>query len=163
MKTLVVFYSLEGNTRWIAETVAARLQADLLELRPKKEYPSQGFHKYFRGGKSVLFRECPELIPQNTQIDDYQNIVIGTPVWAGSYSPPVRSFLSQNRIQNKKIAFFACHASKSADAAGKCFDGLKKELSGNTFVGKADFVDPLKSAKEENAEKAAQWAAGLNF
>ena len=53
MKALVVYYSLEGNTKDTAEKVAAELQADLLEIRPKKAYPSQGAKKFIVGGKAA--------------------------------------------------------------------------------------------------------------
>jgi len=160
MRTLVVFYSLEGNTKYIAETVAEQLHADLLELKPKKEYPTRGFQKFFRGGKSAIFRECPELINRNTDVSVYQNILIGTPVWAGTYSAPVNSFLKQNHFEDKKVALFACYAGGGAE---KCFHQLKKELANNTFVGEKAFLDPLKHDKEENARDAAQWSLSLPF
>ncbi|MBI6872212.1 flavodoxin family protein [Clostridium aciditolerans] len=34
MKKLVVFYSFEGNTRYIAQSIAKAINADLLELKP---------------------------------------------------------------------------------------------------------------------------------
>ncbi|MBU4486909.1 MAG: hypothetical protein KKD38_08270 [Candidatus Delongbacteria bacterium] len=37
MKKLIVFYSLDGNTRMISETMASEIEADLLELKPAKE------------------------------------------------------------------------------------------------------------------------------
>lgn len=163
MKTLVAFYSLDGNTKYLAEAVARQLQADLLEIRPKKPYPSRGFQKYLRGGMSVIFRECPKLADQNTDPGAYQNLIIGTPVWAGSYSAPIHSFLRQNRFRNKKIALFACHAGAEADAAEKCFARFRRELAGNTLVGETSFREPLKNNPEENAEKAVRWATSLPF
>lgn len=160
MKTLVVFYSLEGNTKYIAEIIAKQLQADLLELKPKREYPTQGFKKYFCGGKSALFRECPELTNREVDLGVYQNIIIGTPIWAESYSAPIRSFLKRNQFENKKVALFACHAGGGTE---KCFAQLKRELSRNAFVGEKSFLNPLKHDREENAKEAAQWSKSLNF
>ncbi len=39
MKTLIVYYSLEGNVQWTAEKLASRLGADTLRLVPKAAYP----------------------------------------------------------------------------------------------------------------------------
>ena len=36
MKNLVVYYSLEGNTKLIAEFIAKEIGADIIELKPKK-------------------------------------------------------------------------------------------------------------------------------
>ena len=43
MKTLVVYYSLEGNTEYVAEKIREALGADLLKLVPKKAYHDKGF------------------------------------------------------------------------------------------------------------------------
>ena len=52
MKTLVVYYSLEGNSKLIAESVAGLLKADLLALKPNAEIPATGFRRFLWG----LFR-----------------------------------------------------------------------------------------------------------
>ena len=39
MKTLVVYYSLGGNTRKIAMQIAKSLRADVLEISTVKDYP----------------------------------------------------------------------------------------------------------------------------
>ena len=36
MKTLIVYYSLEGNTQYAAERIAGRIGADVLRLVQKK-------------------------------------------------------------------------------------------------------------------------------
>ena len=68
MKNLVIFYSLEGNTKLIASTIARAINADVLELKTKKKYSDKGFKKYFWGGKSVIFKEKPELLEVNKNI-----------------------------------------------------------------------------------------------
>ena len=46
MKKLVIFYSFEGNTKYIAENIAEAVDADILELKPVKDIKSNGFMKY---------------------------------------------------------------------------------------------------------------------
>ena len=67
MKSLVIYYSLEGNTKLIADTIKNELNSDVLELRTKKQYPNKGFKKYLWGGKSVILKEKPKLL--NKYID----------------------------------------------------------------------------------------------
>lgn len=50
MKNLVVYYSLEGNTKLIAKFIAKEIGSDIIELKPKKEFPSSGFRKYVWAG-----------------------------------------------------------------------------------------------------------------
>ena len=46
MKSLVIYYSLEGDTKLIANIIKNELNSDVLELRTKKQYPNKGFKKY---------------------------------------------------------------------------------------------------------------------
>ena len=149
MRNLVVFYSLEGNTRLIAESIAKAINADVLELKTKKKYSDKGFKKYFWGGKSVIFKEKPELLYLDKDINQYDNIFIGTPIWVGTYAPPLNTFLKNNKIEKKNIGLFACHG---GGGATKFF---------NKFIGEIDFMEPLKNNKEEDVRKAIMWVKEL--
>lgn len=98
MKNLIVYYSHDGNTRYIEKLIAERIDADVLELKPKKEFPKEGFKKYFWGGKSAVFNEKPVLLNTLPVLDEYDTIIIGTPIWASTYAPPVNTFISSSHI-----------------------------------------------------------------
>lgn len=150
MKTLIVYYSLEGNTELIVNKIASHIKADILRLNPKKEYPTGGFKKFFWGGKSVIFGEKPELEEYHVTPEQYDNIVIGTPIWAGSYTPPIKTFLSKHKITGKNIYLFACHAGGGAE---KCFQKLKEELKNNRIIETVDFLDPkIKQGNDVDAK-----------
>jgi Flavodoxins len=157
MSTLIVYFSFGGNVKFIAEKIAETIGADPVELKTSKKYPTEGFRKYFWGGKSVIFGEKPDLTNERIDLDRYETIIIGMPVWAGSFAPPIKSFISQYQIRSKRIALFASHAGGGAE---KCFTKLKEALPGNEFIGETDFVEPKKSPEESSA-KAVQWAKGL--
>ena len=63
MKTLIVYYSMGGNTEYAAKEIADRLGADLLRIEPVKAYPDKGFKKFFWGGKASVMAEQPALQP----------------------------------------------------------------------------------------------------
>ena len=54
MKNLVIFYSLEGNTRLMAETIAKEVNADILELIPKKKYADSGLKNSLGWNKCII-------------------------------------------------------------------------------------------------------------
>ena len=99
MKSLVIYYSLEGNTKLIADTIKNELNSDVLELRTKKQYPNKGFKKYLCGGKSVILKEKPKLLNKYIDISIYDKIFIGTPIWAGTYAVP---FNKKGKVQKTK-------------------------------------------------------------
>lgn len=160
MKNLVVYYSLEGNTKLIAQTIKEEVNGDIVELKPEKEYPNKGFKKFFWGGKSVLFKEKPRLLNEEIEINSYDNIILGTPIWAGTYAAPFNTFIKQYDINNKNIALFACHG---GGGANKCFDNFKREFMNNNFIGEMDFIDPLIKDKEENIQKSIKWIHSLKI
>ncbi|MFH2137374.1 MAG: flavodoxin [Candidatus Omnitrophota bacterium] len=157
MKKIVVFYSLEGNTRLIAENIAKTVNADILELKPKKEIPAKGFMKYVWGGRAAMMKTKPELLPLDKDIQNYEVIFIGTPVWAWTYAPPLNAFFTAHPIANKKIALFCCHGG----GKGNIFDKLKQVLPGNQILGEIDFQDPSKRNTENNLKKAKDWAKNI--
>jgi len=156
-KKLVVFYSFEGNNRLISKAISKEVKADLLELKPVKEIKTRGFMKYFWGGKQVLMKEKPALKPLSKDPQKYDLIFIGTPVWALTFSPPLRSFFSKVKLKNKKIALFCCHEGHK----GKTLEKMESELKGNKIVGKTDFIYPLED-KLNNKRKAVSWAKSLD-
>lgn len=158
MKTLVIYYSLEGNTKLIAETIAKETSADILELKTKKEYPTGGFKKYLLGGKSVLFNQKPELMEIDVDIKEYDRIFIGTPIWVGTYAPPFNTFIENYNIENKKIGLFACHG---GGGAKKFYKKLKSKLPNNNYIGEIDFLDPIKKDTDENLIKVIEWVNKL--
>ncbi len=52
--TLVIYYSLEGNTELVATELAEKLDADILAVKPLKDIDAGGFGKYFWGGSQVV-------------------------------------------------------------------------------------------------------------
>lgn len=154
LKKLVVYYSFEGNTRFIANVIASSVHAELLELKPVKKLNSKGIMKYVWGGRQVIFRKKPDLYPYEIDLTQYDLIFIGTPVWVYTYAPAVRTFFSQIRLKNKKIALFCCHEGGMKDT----LDHMQEALPGNTIIGKMDFYKVLAGDKDLNRKKAEDWA-----
>jgi flavodoxin len=153
LKKLVVYYSLGGNTAFVANTIAEAGETDLLELQPKKSLQSKGFLRYFLAGMQMLLNKKPELQPLSKDPADYDLIFLGTPVWAGNYTPPLRTLFSMISLKGKKFALFCC----CGNNAGKSLENMKQELSGNSILDQMVFRNPLKD-KDNSAAQAVEWA-----
>lgn len=154
MKSIIIFYSLEGNTRLVTEKMAKTINCDILELKTKSEIKTGALSKYIWGGKQVLFKEKPELIPITEDINKYDLIIFGSPIWAGKYAPAFNTFLDNNIIKNKKIALFNCNG---GGGTKKFFQEFKNILSSNEVIGEISFKDPLKENTEDNLKQAEDW------
>ncbi|MDA3886005.1 MAG: flavodoxin [Candidatus Delongbacteria bacterium] len=157
MKKLVIFYSLDGNTKFISENIAEEIGADILELKPVKEITRNNFMKLFSGGKQAMLKAEPEIQPFEIDPLAYDLIFIGTPVWAWTFAPALRTFFSKVKIKNKNIGLFCCHGG----GPKSIFEKLEEKLTGNIILGKIGFKDPLNHEKDKDAEDARKWAREL--
>lgn len=148
MKRLIVYFSLEGNTEYIANKLADKIGAEKLKLVPLKAFADKGFAKFFWGGKAAVMSEKPELEPYtfNADVDE---VIIGFPVWAGNITPPIRTFVSDNHeaLKGKRISAFACQSGAGAE---KAFSKLKAMLEIEDFYETAIFINPKEKPSEEN-------------
>ena len=149
MKTLIVYYSLEGNTEYVVNAISGKLSADVLKLVPKKAYSDKGFSKFFWGGKSAVMAEAPELEPYTVDLSEYDQVVFGFPVWAGTFTPPIRTFVKENKaaLQGKRISAFACQSGAGAE---KAFAKLKDYIGIDSFYANMILIDPKSKPSEEN-------------
>lgn len=158
MRTAVVFYSLGGNTGYAAAKTAQEIGADCIPLVPVKAYPDKGFRKFLWGGKSATMKETPDLQPYGFHAEDYERVVLCSPVWAGTFAPPLRTFLKENDLRGRQIAVIAC---SSGGNAAKCIDGLRKEAKADALCASVSLVDPKSRPSEENERLLAGFIGEL--
>ena len=158
MNVAVVYFSLEGNTKYVAEKIAMTLGADIIPLIPAKEYPTGQVSKYFWCGKSTTFKEKPKLETYSFDSQQYDLIILGTPIWAGTFTPPLRTFLREHQLTGKKVALFACCSGGSAD---KCFTQMENELLDCVVLTKLRLVEPFKNADPKDNENIREFCAKL--
>ena len=156
MKTLVVYYSLEGNTEYVANKIKEKTGADVLRLVPKKAYPNKGFGKFFFGGGSSVIGEARELEPYDVCLDEYERVILGFPVWAARITPPLRTFIEENKnkLEGKNLIAFAC---QSGSGAEKAFGKLKSLLETDDLYCTAIFIDPKDKPHPENEKMISEF------
>ena len=160
MKTLVVYYSLEGNTAYVAEKIKEKTGAELLRLVPKKAYHDKGLAKFFWGGKSAVMGEKPDLEEINVNLDEYDRVIFGFPVWASNFTPPLRTFIENNRekLKGKEFAAFACQAGSGAE---KALEKLAGCIGIDEFTKTAIFINPKEKQSDKKDEQIAEFCSAL--
>ncbi len=151
MHTLIVYFSLEGNTEYAALEISNKLRSDMVRLVPKKAYSDKGFSKFFWGGKSAVMAEKPELEKLSTDLEDYDQIVLGFPVWAATFAPPLRTFVLDNKdvLSQKRISAYAC---QSGSGAEKALAKLADCIGIQEFYATTILIDPKSKKTEANAK-----------
>jgi len=157
-KTLVLYYSYEGHTKKVAEVIAKEISADIEGVKPIKEMKTKGFGKFLWGGSQVVMKKKPELKPLNVNPDDYDIVFVGTPVWAFTYAPPVKTILETGILKNKKVAFFYTHEG----GAGKTEENAKNVIEkNNAYLGGLSCVNVAKDFEVLKPE-LIQWAREMS-
>ena len=109
---LCVYYSRSGNTKKVMKSIAAELNAELVQLTDGVE--RGGLRGWFRCGLDAVKRDCPAARPIETErrLENYRLVIIGTPVWAGRCSSVVRSFLKQHGKELNRVAYVLTRGSE---------------------------------------------------
>lgn len=153
MKNLIVYYSYEGNTEELVKGLESEIEADVLKLTPKNEKKTKSLFRFVWGGIQVYMTKKPELEEYKIDLSEYENIIIGSPCWFGTYAPPVNTFLSENKIEGKNIYLFVCNGGNLRNTWKNYEDALK----GNRIVSKLDLLYPIKNGIESAKEKTNKW------
>jgi len=104
MKTLIVYYSRSGRTDKIAKQLALKINADLEEIKDKKN--RSGIFGFISSGNEAHMHINTPIDELEKIPNDYDITIIGTPIWANNISTPIRSFLKDYKEGLKDIAFF---------------------------------------------------------
>ena len=110
MKAIVVYYSYTGNTAKIAKLIAERLGCESRELVPSKPYSSDYDKVVDDAQRQVKQDYKPEIEKLDVDLNDYDTIFLGSPVWWYTIASPVNSFLSEYNLADKTLVPFITNA-----------------------------------------------------
>jgi flavodoxin len=150
MKTLVVYYTRTGNSKFAAETIAAELGADIEEVIDMKK--RQGRLLYLPSGRDTMQGKETKIAQTSRNPTNYDLIIIVQPVWAGNPTPAIRTYLNKNDLSGKKVALFF-----SDLGLGKAVEKTKALMPNSAFVGESFLPAKEFKNKEEAKKKIVEW------
>ena len=125
-KTLIVFYSRSGNNYVsgniinlkkgnclvVAEKLAAAADADLFQVQPVKEY-SADYIRCTEEAQNELKKNARPAYKGDIDISSYSTVILGYPIWWGTFPMPLYTFLEKHDFSGKKIIPFSTHEGSS--------------------------------------------------
>lgn len=108
-KILIVYFSQSGNTEQIAEYIQQDTGADLFKITTVKPYPDKLEELYEIGQAELDANARPELNVEINDMESYDTIFLGYPIWGGTCPMAVFSFIEQYDFSGKKIIPFCTH------------------------------------------------------
>ena len=129
MKVAIVFYSFSGNTKRAAMFLQERftnrgVQCTMVDLRPEKEEKS-----FFKQSVQAFLKKEVLLEKRNKIVSEYDFIIFGSPVWAFTIAPALRSFLDNIvGFKKQKVACFLTYG--SGLGKDKALSELERQIKG---------------------------------
>jgi flavodoxin len=116
MKSLVVYYSLTGKTRLVAQAIAEALNATLVEIKEAKPR-KLGPLVYLTGGFAAMMNWGSQINPIDVDLKQYDRIFIGSPIWNSRPAPATNSFVYQTNFESRSVIPFFTMGGDNADKA----------------------------------------------
>ena len=156
MNRAVVYYSLSGNTKEAAKIIARKLGAKIFEIDLVKPFPKNTVRQMLVGGMQSTFGRRPKIkgVPDN--IDYYDEIILGMPVWAGMPASPVNTFIKNYGVADKIDAVFTFSGGGDND---RCLAQLSKSLK--NIKSQVALADRNSNAAKDNQEKLEKFVMSI--
>lgn len=110
-KKLVAYFSASGVTKKVAEMISEVSGYELYEIKPKQAYTKADLNWMDKNSRSSVemkdkkFR--PEIITKDIEMSDYDEIILGFPIWWYVAPTIINTFLEAYDFSGKKITLFA--------------------------------------------------------
>ena len=140
-KVLVSYFSASGVTKRVAEKISAAINSDIFEIEPKTKYTSEDLDWTNKQSRSSLEmsdkNSRPAIVNKVENIDNYDTVIIGFPVWWYTAPTIINSFIEENNLQNKKIYIFVTSGGSSEEGSIK---DLKEKYPTINFISAKRFT-----------------------
>ena len=142
----------EGNLQLMADMIQEKTNADVFHIVVQDPYEREYEDMHDRAIEEIDEESFPALTEQVENMDQYDEIYLGTPVWSGTLPRPVATFLTENDVSQKTIIPFGINL---GSGFGRIPDVIEK-LCPNTKLEKG-FTIEASTANDEVRSEFGQW------
>ena len=156
-KVLVVYFSETGNTQKLAQEIYEQVGGDFRRIEPVKAYPTgQELFDYTKEERDN--NERPKFKDLNINLDDYDYIFVGYPMWWYTLPMIMYTFFDTYDFAGKTIIPFNTH---EGSGDGGTYETIKE------FEPDATVLDglPIRGGdmSSDQTETVKEWLKGLGF
>ena len=139
-KLLISYFSASGVTKKVAENIKKVLGGDLFEIEPAIKYTSEDLDwTNSESRSSVEMKDKssrPAVLRKVENINEYDTVVIGFPVWWYTAPTIINTFIEENDLTNKNVYVFVTSGSSSDTGS---FNDLKSTYPDINFIASRRF------------------------
>lgn len=107
--TVVVNGEVLGNTQYVANLISEHTGGDVFRLEPTNPYPTNHEDLLARAAEEMENNARPKINNPLENLDNYDMIFIGYPIWNVDLPPIIYTFLEQYNFDGKTIIPFCTH------------------------------------------------------
>lgn len=111
IKVLVAYFSYSGTTRNIALSISEKTGGDLFEIVPQDGYSDV----YMESNMEIRMNRRPALTDTVADMEKYDVIFVGYPVWWHATPAPINTFLESYDLTGKLIIPFCTSGESDID------------------------------------------------
>ena len=132
---LVAYFSATGNTRAVAEKIAALTGGDLYEIVPAQPYTNEDLD--WRNSQSRSSQEMddpdarPEIAGSPVEMDGYGTLYLGYPIWHGQAPRILSTFVESCDLEGVRVIPFCTSGSSGI---GSSADSLAEQAGGGAWL-----------------------------
>ena len=148
-KKLVAYFSASGITANVAKTLAEAADADLYEIKPQVPYTKEDLNWMNKNSRSSIemkdkaFR--PAIADKNADIESYDVIFIGFPIWWYVAPKIINTFLESYDFSGKKMVLFA---TSGGSGFGNTIKELKNSVSETATINEWKILNSTSSVNQ---------------
>ena len=150
--SLVVYFSATGNTESVAETLAETQSADIYEIVPEDPYTEEDLDYNDSSCRANAEQNDesarPAISGEIENIDDYEVIYVGFPIWWGNMPRIMYTFFDTYDFSGKTIAPFCTSGGSGISGAVSSIEELEPD---------AEITEGLRTSPSGAADDIAQW------
>ena len=151
-KILITYFSASGVTKNVSEKIKNIINADLFEIVPKEKYTNEDLNWNDSQSRSTIEMRDKSLRPaiesRLSNLNDYETIIIGFPVWWYTAPRIINTFIEENDLSNKKIYVFVT-------SGGSSFGGSLNDLK-NTYPN-LNFISGKRLNENLSSSEILDW------
>ena len=129
-KSLVVYFSKTGTTERIANEIKEITDSDILKIETVNSYPDDYNELVDIAQKEKNEKARPEIKTTVDNLDEYDTIYIGYPIWWGTMPMAMFNFIENTNLDGKTIIPFSTH---KGSGLGSSVSDLKTALPNSTI------------------------------
>ncbi len=156
-KKAIVYFSHSGNTKKLAEKINEQVEADLIALTSKNPYPNVYNDILNQAQIEKTNNARPELSIYPNDIEDYDIIFLGYPIWWGDVPMLILTFLEHYDFTGKTIIPFCTYGSSGF---GNSLSSIKSAAKGANII---EGFGTAGSAVESADAKIMEWLGEIRM